>query len=131
MILSLNLWIILCNETTLAITLSNMSFYHVIPSNAAPNTFPNNHASSFSIPLHNPYNLSGQWEVAMMNMSYTGCVNTFHNDKVTVSHMTDLKTRILKTEYPVSWKVPQKKTLTDMLTEIKSVLKDILHLDYI
>ena len=106
-----------------------MSFYHVLPSNAAPNTFPNNHASAFSIPLENPYNLAGKWEVAMMNMSYTGCVNTFNNDVLTVSYVTDLKMRILKSQSPVSWNVPQKKTLKDMLNEIKVTLKDIVSVE--
>lgn len=103
-----------------------MSFYHVLPSNAAPNTFPNNHASSFSTPLENPYNLTGQWEVAMMNISYTGCVNTFNRDMINLSYTTDLNTRILKTQSPVSWKVPQQKTLVDMLNEIKKSLKGIV-----
>ena len=106
-----------------------MSFYHVLPSNVAPNTFPNNHASAFSIPLDNPYTLSGKWEVAVMNMSYTGCVNTFNHDELVVSYSTDLKTRVLKTQSPVTWKVPQKKTVGDMLGEIKTSLKGILDLD--
>ena len=103
-----------------------MSFYHVLPSNAAPNTFPNNHASAFSTPLNNPYQLSGQWEVAMMNMSYTGCVNTFNNDTLSVKYKTDFKTRILKTSSPVTWKVPQRDTVGEMLTEMKTQLKDII-----
>lgn len=106
-----------------------MSFYHVLPSNAAPDTFPLNHASSFSIPLDNPYNLSGQWEVAMMNISYTGCVNTFNNDELVVTSPVDLKTRILRTQSPVIWKVPQKKTVGEMLAEIKASLKDILEVN--
>lgn len=107
-----------------------MSFYHVLPSNVAPKTFPNNHASKFSIPLDNPYNLSGQWEVAMMNMSYTGCVNTFHHDKVSLTHEADFKARILKTRFPVRWHVPQQKTVDDMLKQF-SLLKDIFdfHID--
>ena len=101
-----------------------MSFYHVLPSNVAPNTFPDNHASKFSIPLDNPYNLPGQWEVAMMNMSYTGCVNTFYHDKLTLTLKTDFKTRILKTQSPVRWKVPRQKTVGDMLIKFAK-LKDI------
>ena len=102
-----------------------MSFYHVLPSNAAPNTFPNNKASKFSIPLDNPYNLEGRWEVALMNMSYTGCVNTFYNDMVHVRHDADFKARILKTRDPVRWNVPQKGTVDDMLNHFLS-LKDII-----
>ena len=106
-----------------------MSFYHVLPSNAAPNIFPNNHASQFSTPLDNPYNLPGQWEVAMMNMSYTGCVNTFYNDKLSITHEADLKTRILKTQSPVRWKMPQQKTIGDMLQAL-AALKGILEVHF-
>ena len=108
-----------------------MSFYHVLPSNAAPNTFPNNNASEFSTPLNNPYQLSGQWEVAMMNMSYTGCVNTFNNDTLSVKYKTDFKTRILKTSAPVTWKVPQRETVGEMLTLMKTHLKDIIKISTI
>lgn len=106
-----------------------MSFYHVLPSNVAPNTFPNNHASSFSIPLEKPYNLSGKWEVAMMNISYTGCVNTFNHDTLSLHYKTDLKTRILKSETPVTWKVTQKKKLADMLHDIKTLLNGIISVE--
>ena len=106
-----------------------MSFYHVLPSNAAPNTFPDNHASKFSIPLPNPYNLSGQWEVGLMNMSYTGCVNTFHHDKVEVTRKADFKTRILKTQLPVSWKLAESKTVGEMLTYIRNALTGIVKMD--
>ena len=105
-----------------------MSFYHVLPSNAAPKTFPNNHASEFSIPLDNPYNLPGKWEVALMNMSYTGCVNTFYHDKVALSQVLDPKTRILKTQSPVRWKVPHQNTLGDMMREMED-LKDIVEVN--
>ena len=105
-----------------------MSFYHVFPSNAAPETFPDNHASLFSTPLDKPYNLTGQWEVALMNMSYTGCVNTFNNDVITVAQPVDLKTRILKTQTAVKWKVPRQKTILDMLLTIQREMQGILEL---
>ena len=63
-----------------------------------------------------------------MNISYTGCVNTFYRDKLTISQVLDLKTRILKTQSPVRWKVPQKKTLGDMMKEIE-MLKDIVEVN--
>ena len=106
-----------------------MSFYHVLPSNAAPNTFPDNHASKFSTPLPNPYNLSGRWEVALMNMSYTGCVNTFHHDKVEVTRKSDFKTCILKAQTPISVKLPEKKTIGEMLAYMKKTFRGVVKLD--
>lgn len=74
-----------------------MSFYHVLPSNAAPETYPQNRASSYLTPLGIPYNLLGKWEVAMTSVSYSGCVNTFvEEDIITVTKklntVEDLKT---------------------------------------
>lgn len=65
-----------------------------------------------------------------MNISYTGCVNTFYHDKITISQVLDLKTRILNTRSPVRWAVPQKRTLGDMMIEMK-LLKDILEVDLV
>ena len=58
-----------------------MSFYHILASNAAPQTFPTNHASSFSTPIDNPYDLNGRWEVSLTNMTHSNCVYTFNNEK--------------------------------------------------
>ena len=57
-----------------------MSFYHILPSNVAPETYPNNTAASYTTPLGNPYNLSGKWEVGITNISYSGCLKTFVKD---------------------------------------------------
>ena len=42
-------------------------------------TLSNNHASSFPIPRDKPYAFKGKLEVALMNMTHTGCVHTFNN----------------------------------------------------
>ena len=57
-----------------------MSFYHILPSNVAPETYPNNTAASYTTALGNPYNLSGKWEVGITNISYSGCLKTFVKD---------------------------------------------------
>ena len=62
-----------------------MSFYHVLPSNTSPDTFPKNNASLYSTPIENPYILNGQWEVALMSITHSNCIDTFNND---VMHIT-------------------------------------------
>lgn len=62
-----------------------MSFFHILPSNTSPAYFPQNNASNYSTPIENPYNLNGNWEVSLMNMTYSNCVNTFANDEMTVT----------------------------------------------
>ena len=61
-----------------------MDFYHILPSNTSPNYYPNNNASQYSTPLNKPYDLPGNWEVALMNLTYSTCVNTFNNDQIIV-----------------------------------------------
>ena len=58
-----------------------MSFYHVLTSNVAPKTFPNNSASKFSTPIYNPYDLNGKWEVAVTQMTHNNCVYTFNGEQ--------------------------------------------------
>ena len=61
-----------------------MDFHHVLPSNTSPNYFPNNTASQYSTPVNNPYVLNGEWEVALIDATYSSCINTFNNDKMTI-----------------------------------------------
>lgn len=62
-----------------------MSFHHILPSNVAPNVFPKNNASDFNTPLDNPYDLKGGWEVALQNVTYSGLIYTFNNEKMIIS----------------------------------------------
>ena len=57
-----------------------MSFHHILASNVTPKSFPQNHASAFSTPIYNPYDLKGQWEVAVTNLSHSNCVYTFNKE---------------------------------------------------
>lgn len=61
-----------------------MSFYHVLSSNAAAQTFPDNHASNFSTPLHKPHIFEGKWEVGLMSMTHSNCVATFDEDSLVI-----------------------------------------------
>ena len=66
-----------------------MSFHYVLPSNTSPNVFPNNSASSFSTPIHDLISLTGKWEVALTSASFSNCINTFHNDVITLEEGMD------------------------------------------
>lgn len=61
-----------------------MDFYHVLPSNTSPDYFPNNTATEYSTPLDIPYDLTGNWELGLMNLTYSTCINTFNNDKIII-----------------------------------------------
>ena len=61
-----------------------MSFHHVLTSNVSHDTFPKNCASNFSTPIQNPYEFDGRWEVALTQMTHSGCVYTFHDEYYTI-----------------------------------------------
>lgn len=114
-----------------------MSFYHVLTSNVAPETFPNNCASNFSTPIHNPYDFSGQWEVGLTQMTHSNCVSTFNNESYTIDDSILNKEYFgqLKTHLKFELSLPKKKMTRDEFnTEIKncisqhSVLKHILEI---
>ena len=105
-----------------------MGFSHVLPSNAALKTFPNNSASSYSIPLQQPYNLKGSWEVGLRNVIYSGCVNTFHDDVIKVGRMYSTPEMYQKLDKPLVFKLPPKKTTKDIVKEINALLKGYMKL---
>ena len=49
---------------------NNMNFYVVLPSNACPNTQPDNNASSYFIDVDNPLVVKGKWEVALVEYAF-------------------------------------------------------------
>ena len=61
-----------------------MNFSHILPSNTSLHYFPNNNAS---VSQH-PWNLSGKWEAALMNLKYSMCVKTCDNGNSTVKNMS-------------------------------------------
>ena len=59
-----------------------MSFYHILPSNTSPGMFPSNSASSYRTPVDPPYQLDGDWEVAVTGITHSNCINPIANDEV-------------------------------------------------
>ena len=102
-----------------------MSFYHVLANNVSPDVFPNNHASKFSTPLEQPYNMKRRYEVALMNVTYGGCVNTFDNDVLTVS--TPFPSKSLEdTTIPIRFNLNKEWTVNDFVQDINVKMKDIM-----
>lgn len=104
-----------------------MSFYHVLPSNVSSQMFPNNHASSFSTPIENPYIFNEDWEMALMNLTYAGCVKTFNND--TFELEKNLTTAdLLYIKKPIKITLPKGKSISDIIKilseeKLKGILK--------
>lgn len=71
-----------------------MSFHFILPSNTSPDVFPKNNASSYSTPIHNLISLTGKWEVALTSATFSNCINTFHNDVITIEEDIDKETKI-------------------------------------
>ncbi|MEL7306367.1 MAG: hypothetical protein AAGK05_00085 [Pseudomonadota bacterium] len=106
-----------------------MSFYHVLASNVSPQTFPNNHASKFSTPLDHPYEMKGKHEVSIMNMTYTGCVNTFNNDEIRVEKAFTLKEMVQTSDRPIRINFTGK-TILSLFDEIKRKLSGVVKLEF-
>ena len=66
-----------------------MSFHYILPSNTSPNVFPHNRASSYSTPIYDILSLSGHWEMALTSATVNTCINTFHNDIITLEESHD------------------------------------------
>lgn len=102
-----------------------MEFYHVLPSNTSPETFPNNNASSFSTPIYNPYNLEGDWEVGVVGITHSNCINTFNNDYITVKDssktISQWETHV-KIPYTISTST---KKITDDVKYRKAIVKEL------
>ena len=61
-----------------------MSFYHILPSDAAKDRFPNYRATQYSIPIDDAQQLTGQWEAAIAQLSYSNCLYTFDNETINI-----------------------------------------------
>ena len=64
---------------------SSSSFCHILPSNAAIDSFPDNNASLFSIPIDDAETLTGDWQVALAQISYSNCLYTFINEIIHIN----------------------------------------------
>ena len=110
-----------------------MDFYHVLPSNTSPDYFPNNNASCYSTPLDVPYVLDGEWQVGLMNFTYSTCVNTFNNDKIIVKEKCSLAECASKATSPLKVMLPVPepgygagKARDDLAIAITNKLKSLL-----
>ena len=81
--------------------LNVMDFHYVLPSNTSENYFPNNNASQYSTPVDNPYVLSGDWEVGLIDTCYSSCINSFNNDTLVIKEQILLKDLLGSKEAPV------------------------------
>ena len=83
-----------------------MDFHHFLPSNTSPKYFPSNTASAFSTPIDNPYDLTGNWEVGLLDVSYASKIKTFNNDKITITAKTLLEDFVSEKGCPVKVNIP-------------------------
>ena len=62
----------MCNRPTKIVTDTPDEFYIALPSNACPDTHPNNHASKYIVSWETPWELHDlpRWKVAMTNISF-------------------------------------------------------------
>ena len=81
----------------------------------------------FSTSLDHPYDMRGKYEVALMNMTYTGCVNTFDNDDLTISVSSTID-RLKKTNVPVRFHFDKEWTIDRF---VSYVFNDILEFKYV
>lgn len=108
-----------------------MSFFHVLPSNVAPETFAKNNASYYSTPIPNEYQLKGKWEVAVLNMTHSGCVNTFHNDHMTVEKAFVTKDHLEAHPTPVRIRLTPHRETKDLFDEINTKLDGVMRIKFI
>ena len=99
-----------------------MSFYHILPSNTSPDYFPNNNAANYSTPIENSYILNGDWEVALMNMTYSTCVNTFNNDQLTIKEKVNFAELYKRSEKPIKVVFETPKSIDTVYQVCKALL---------
>jgi hypothetical protein len=57
-----------------------MSFYMILPSNACPETQPDNNAGNFIVDWESPIALDGQWEVALIEYNFNSFIPDLKKD---------------------------------------------------
>mgnify|MGYP000551062982 CR=1 FL=1 len=65
--------------------MDDRGFYCVLPSNVQPDFHKDNTASSFQTTFPNSYNLTGEWEVALTEVSYVNTIPTIVNEHFTIN----------------------------------------------
>ena len=89
-----------------------MDFHHFLPSNTSPDYFPNNNASQYSTPVDNPYDLTGNWEVGLMDVTFSSCIKTFNNDKMMIKETVTLEEFVRQKGCPVKVWIPVYSTIS-------------------
>ena len=110
-----------------------MSFHYVLQSNTSPNTFPNNNGSEFSTPVDNPIMLENKWEMALMSLTHSNCINTFDNEHMTLTQKTgDLQDIVRPTR--ISIRSPDTTERSKVISFYQQTFKDLFEdgvvLDY-
>lgn len=73
-----------CSVVSHTRKMPSSSIIHILPSDAAKERFPNNHAAQYSIPIDDEQQLTGQWEVAMVQLSHSNCLYTFNGEVIDI-----------------------------------------------
>ena len=102
-----------------------MDFHHFLPSNTSPEYFPHNNASQFSTPVDDPYDLVGDWEVALMDVTFSSCIKTFNNDKMSIEENFTFKGFLEEAGCPVKVLLPVNPALS-MANESREYYATIL-----
>lgn len=103
-----------------------MDFYHILPSHSSSSTYPNNDASSFTIPIQPPYILDENWEVALMNLTHSNCINTFDNESISIYEKFEDYTVLRKYASPIEVTLsrPKSKKQYEIIAEIVKELRE-------
>ena len=103
-----------------------MDFYHILPSHSSSSTYPKNDASLFTIPIEPPYILDENWEVGLMNLTHSNCIDTFANESITIYEKFEDYTVLRKYTSPieVSLSKPKSKKQPDIIKEVLNELKE-------
>ena len=108
-----------------------MSFYHVLPSNTSPDTFPKNTASFYSTPIENPYILHGEWEVALMSMTHSNCIDTFNDDRMFIIEPSTSTEALKNITTPVKYVLDAPPKELSKTEKIDRMLKQLQKFTYI
>lgn len=69
-------------------TVDERGFYLILPSNVQPNLHKNNTASSFQTTFPTAYQLTGEWEVALTEVSYVNTMPTINAETFSINSST-------------------------------------------
>ena len=111
----------------------NDEFYMVLPSNASPNTYPNNNASDFRVCWDQPivFDPKDNWKVALTDISYIYHPHTITTEQsISYSYYTTEAIPVMFTVKFVKWKDhPIKITPNELTSRVTHLVKNVtIHL---